>query len=93
MEMGAKLFDCITEEKRHRLNTSVRWGSIMRDSEEEEEASEAAGLQRAAGTAAVLTVCLLCWWDAQAASWALSPRLRDGGAGLQGRDLHRREGG
>lgn len=53
MEMGAKLFDCITEEKRHRLNTSVRWGSIMRDSEEEEEASKA-------GTAAVLTVRLLC---------------------------------
>lgn len=32
----------------------------MRDSEEEEEAGEAAGLQRAAGTAAVLTVRLLC---------------------------------
>lgn len=57
MEMGAKLFDCITE-KRHRLNTSVLWGNIMRDSEEE-EAGEAVGLQRAAGTAAVLTVRLL----------------------------------
>lgn len=59
MEMSAKLFDCIREEKRHRLNTSVLWGSIMRDTEEE-EAGEAAGLQRAAGTAAVLTVRLLC---------------------------------
>lgn len=59
MEMGAKLLNCITEEKRHRLNTSVLWGSITRDSKEEEEVGKATGLQRAAGTAAVLTVRLL----------------------------------
>lgn len=41
------------EEKRCSLNTPVLWGCIMREREREEEAGKAAGLQRAARTAAV----------------------------------------